>query len=88
MVAQSGGPTAVINSSIAGVISEAGRHECIEEIYGGMNGVYGILQESLIDIGFDPTRVARVTGHADQEHAVRNPMAARNNRLEVIFLRQ
>ena len=32
LVAQSGGPTAVINSSIAGVISEAGRHECIEEI--------------------------------------------------------
>ena len=45
-------------------------------------------RESLIDIGFDPTRVARVTGHADQEHAVRNPMAARNNRLELIFLRQ
>ena len=45
-------------------------------------------RESLIDVGFDPTRVARVTGHADQDHAVRNPMAARNNRLEVIFLRQ
>jgi len=45
-------------------------------------------RESLIDVGFDPTRVARITSHADQEHAVRNPMAARNNRLEMIFLRQ
>ena len=27
LVAQSGGPTAVINASIAGVINEAGRHE-------------------------------------------------------------
>ena len=38
LVAQSGGPTCVINSSIAGVITEAGRHEAIEEIYGGLNG--------------------------------------------------
>ncbi|MGA1014985.1 MAG: 6-phosphofructokinase, partial [Limisphaerales bacterium] len=39
LVAQSGGPTAVINSSVAGVIQEAGRHEEIEEIYGGLNGI-------------------------------------------------
>lgn len=50
MVAQSGGPTSVINSSLAGVIQEAGRHECIEEIYGGANGILGILNEDLIDI--------------------------------------
>ena len=63
MVAQSGGPTAVINSSIAGVISEAGRHECIEEIYGGMNGVYGILQENLIDIGEENTKSIQALKH-------------------------
>jgi chemotaxis protein MotB len=45
-------------------------------------------RESLINVGFDPSRVARITGHADREHAVRNPMAVRNNRLELIFLRQ
>jgi 6-phosphofructokinase 1 len=50
LVAQSGGPTAVINASIAGVIQEAGRHEWIEEIYGGLNGIYGILRENLIDL--------------------------------------
>ncbi len=50
LVAQSGGPTSVINSSLAGVISEAGHHECIEEIYGGSNGILGILNEELIDI--------------------------------------
>jgi 6-phosphofructokinase 1 len=50
LVAQSGGPTAVINASLAGVIQEAGRHECIEEIYGGSNGILGILNEELIDI--------------------------------------
>ncbi len=50
LVAQSGGPTAVINSSVAGVITEAGKHECIEEIYGGLNGILGILNEELVDL--------------------------------------
>src|SRR5262245_26837385 len=50
LVAQSGGPTAVINASLAGVIQEAGRHELIEEIYGGLNGILGILREEFIDL--------------------------------------
>ena len=50
LVGQSGGPTAVINASLAGVLQEAGKHECIEEIYGGLNGILGILNEELIDI--------------------------------------
>src|SRR4029078_1153178 len=50
LVAQSGGPTAVINASVAGGIQEAGRHECIEEIYGGLHGIGGILREELIDL--------------------------------------
>lgn len=51
LVAQSGGPTAVINASVAGVVQEAGKHpEQIEEIYGGLNGILGILNEDLIDI--------------------------------------
>ncbi len=56
LVAQSGGPTCVINSSIAGVITEAGRHEAIEEIYGGLNGILGILNEELIDLGDERAR--------------------------------
>ncbi|MFO1459253.1 MAG: 6-phosphofructokinase [Verrucomicrobiota bacterium] len=56
LVAQSGGPTCVINSSIAGVITEAGRHEAIEEIYGGLNGILGILNEQLIDLGDERAR--------------------------------
>ena len=57
MVAQSGGPTAVINASVAGVIQEAGRHlDNIEEIYGGLNGIYGILHENLIDLNEEKAR--------------------------------
>jgi 6-phosphofructokinase 1 len=51
LVAQSGGPTSVINSSVAGVIQEAGKHpDVIEEIYGGRNGILGILHEQLIEL--------------------------------------
>ena len=56
LVAQSGGPTSVINASLAGVIQEAGRHECIDEIYGGANGILGILNEKLIDINEEKAR--------------------------------
>ena len=56
LVAQSGGPTAVINASLAGVIQEAGKHECIEEIYGGLNGILGILNEDLIDLNEERAR--------------------------------
>jgi 6-phosphofructokinase 1 len=56
LVAQSGGPTAAINASIAGVIQEAGRHECIEEIYGGANGILGILNEEIIDLNEEKAR--------------------------------
>jgi 6-phosphofructokinase 1 len=57
LVAQSGGPTCVINSSLAGVVQEAGRHEFIEEIYGGANGILGILNEDLIDLNDEKTKI-------------------------------
>jgi ATP-dependent phosphofructokinase / diphosphate-dependent phosphofructokinase len=56
LVAQSGGPTAVINASVAGVIQEAGKQGCIEEIYGGLNGILGILNEDLIDLNDEKAR--------------------------------
>ena len=50
IVAQSGGPTAVINESLCGVIQETKRHKEIEEIYGARNGILGLLKEELIDL--------------------------------------
>ncbi|HOX36724.1 MAG TPA: 6-phosphofructokinase [Candidatus Brocadiia bacterium] len=51
VVAQSGGPTTVINASLCGVIQEAMRQDCIREIYAGYNGILGVLNEQLLDIG-------------------------------------
>lgn len=50
--AQSGGPTAVINSSAAGVFTEALAHpEAFGKVYGAHHGIVGILEEDFFDIG-------------------------------------
>lgn len=50
--AQSGGVTAVINASAAGVIETARRHpDRIGTVYAGKNGIIGALTEELIDTG-------------------------------------
>jgi 6-phosphofructokinase 1 len=63
LVGQSGGPTAVINASVAGVVAEALNHSCIEEIYGCLNGVLGILQEDLIDLASESQQTIRGLRH-------------------------
>ena len=59
LVGQSGGPTAVINASVAGIIAEALNHNCIEEVYGGLNGVLGILNEEFIDLAAESQQQIR-----------------------------
>ena len=50
IVGQSGGPTAVNNSSLYGVVSEGRRHpDAIEHIYGMINGIEGFLKETILD---------------------------------------
>ncbi len=50
IVAQSGGPTAVINSSACGVIEEAMSCGKIGKVFGATNGILGVLKEELFDI--------------------------------------
>ena len=63
LVGQSGGPTSVINASVAGIIAEALNHSCVEEIYGALNGVLGILQEDLIDLAAESQQQIRALKH-------------------------
>jgi chemotaxis protein MotB len=35
----------------------------------------------------EPKRIKRVTGHADRDPIVRDPMALRNDRIEIVLLR-
>jgi 6-phosphofructokinase 1 len=50
LVAQGGGPTAVINQSLVGVIQEARRHSDTDTVYGARHGVRGIVNEDLVDL--------------------------------------
>ena len=50
IVAQSGGPTVAINSSLVGVVREALEQNVVGGIYGARNGIQGVLKEELIDL--------------------------------------
>jgi len=50
LVSQSGGPTVVINQSLAGAVIEAKKHGQIGKIYGSLHGIKGVLNENFIDL--------------------------------------
>ncbi len=50
LVAQGGGPTAVINQSMAGVVLEARKFRNVELVYGAYHGVSGIVKEEFLDL--------------------------------------
>ena len=51
VVGQSGGPTAAINATLAGVIRGVAEHsDCIKTIYGMRNGIEGLLEERIVDL--------------------------------------
>lgn len=50
LVAQSGGPTAAINSTLSGVIEEAMKSNQVDKVYGAFNGIDGILNENFINL--------------------------------------
>src|SRR5436190_902693 len=67
--AQSGGPTTVINSSMAGAVLEAVKYpKVFKNLYGAKNGILGVLQEELFDF--------RKEKPADLEGLKRTPAAA------------
>ena len=55
LVAQGGGPTAVINQSLAGVVLESRRFPQVTSIYGAVNGVRGIINEDFLDLSQETT---------------------------------
>jgi 6-phosphofructokinase 1 len=56
VVAQGGGPTAVINQSLVGAVLEARKYNCIENVYGALHGVSGIVTENFLDLAQATTR--------------------------------
>lgn len=50
IIAQSGGPTAVINASVAGLIEANNNLKVYDKVYGGLNGIEGILNGNIIEL--------------------------------------
>ena len=62
VIAQSGGPTSVINSNLRGVIDELNLSKKVDKIYGAKMGILGVLKEELIDISSqEPQQIALLT---------------------------
>ena len=50
IVAQSGGPTSVINATVAGIVKGNQMNKIYDHVYGGLNGIEGILAERFVDL--------------------------------------
>ena len=55
LVAQGGGPTAVINQSLVGVVLESRKFTQVTSVYGAINGVRGIINEEFLDLTQETT---------------------------------
>ena len=55
LVAQGGGPTAVINQSMVGVVLESRKFRSVQKVYGAFHGVRGIVDEDFVDLTQETT---------------------------------
>lgn len=55
LVAQGGGPTAVINQSLVGVVLECRKFPQVTRVYGALHGVNGIINEEFVDLTQETT---------------------------------
>ena len=70
LVAQSGGPTAAINATVAGVIAVAMSSREVDGIWGAVNGIKGVLEERFVDLR------NKITGTNELDILCQTPAAA------------
>ena len=63
LVAQGGGPTAVINESMVGAVIESRKVPTVERVYGAYHGVSGIINEEFIDLTRETTHNLEMVGN-------------------------
>ena len=64
LVGQSGGPTAAINATLAGIIKESLKSEEIDNIYGLIHGVEGIFNNNIINLNKTDIKLLKQTPSA------------------------
>jgi 6-phosphofructokinase 1 len=63
VVGQAGGPTAVINESLYGIIQEEQKYGHIRRLFGARHGVRGIINEQFYDLNRQPTNILELVAH-------------------------
>ena len=74
LITQSGGPTHVINQSLAGVVEEALRLDAFDRIYGADLGMHGLMERRFIDLSRVPRRKC---GRRSPQPGARRPSPGR-----------
>ncbi len=62
LVAQGGGPTAVINQSMVGAVLESRKYAAVETVYGALHGISGIVNEDFLDLTQETTANLELVG--------------------------
>lgn len=70
LIAQSGGPTAAINATLAGIMQAAQMNTKVDNIYGAINGIQGVFEEKFVDLK------ERIKNSNDFELLCQTPAAA------------
>ncbi|MGZ8994903.1 MAG: diphosphate--fructose-6-phosphate 1-phosphotransferase, partial [Rhodospirillales bacterium] len=63
LVAQGGGPTAVINESMVGAVIESRKVPSVERVYGAYHGVRGLINEEFLDLTRETTHNLEMVGN-------------------------
>ena len=85
LIGQSGGPTSVINSSLAGVIETALASSFIENVYGMNFGIEGFMKEWVIDLGRQPAKIIEGLRHTPSSALGSSRHKVQENDLPVIL---
>jgi ATP-dependent phosphofructokinase / diphosphate-dependent phosphofructokinase len=85
LIGQSGGPTSVINSSLAGVIEAAVSTSFIENVYGMNYGIEGFMKEWLYDLGKQPEKILKGLRHTPSSALGSSRHKVQENDLPVIL---
>ena len=63
LIGQSGGPTAVINQSLVGVVETCLDSKRVRNVYGAVHGIQGLLKGQLIDLGQESRKTLEAVAH-------------------------
>jgi len=85
LIGQSGGPTSVINSSLAGVIETALSSSFIKDVYGMHCGIEGFMQEWIYDLGKQPDKIIKGLRHTPSSALGSSRHKVQENDLPVIL---